>query len=204
MQHCVSWFEGLDGMRLFYQSWSPDELPQAVVITVHGLGSHSGLFAPATDYLVEQGYVVYGFDLRGHGRSPGQRGHINHWTEFREDLRRFIQRIRDKHPVCPCFLWGHSLGGTIALDYTLRSPESIAGLIVTAPALNGVKVPLCKRWLGRLLSRILPQFSLRVGLKKHPILADPTLQLLYEQDPLRHEYGSARLATEFFTTADWI
>lgn len=227
MKHIEGSFSGFGGLNLYYQSWHPDkplsntalngETPdqqtpnklsekeiQAIVVMVHGLGGHSGLFQPAVDYLVPQGYEVYSFDLRGHGRSPGQRGYITQWAEFREDLHLFLQHIRKQSADRPCFLWGHSLGGTIALDYALHSPDFLEGLIVTAPALGKVRIPLFKLALGYVLSRIVPRFSLKVGLRNDLCLKNPDLCVTYLQDPLRHEYGSARLATEFFATVNWI
>ncbi|NJP11567.1 MAG: alpha/beta hydrolase [Leptolyngbyaceae cyanobacterium RU_5_1] len=204
MKHNQGTFQGFGGLNLYYQSWHPVELTQAVVVVVHGLGGHSGLFDHVVQYLVPQGYEVYAFDLRGHGRSPGQRGHINTWTEFRGDLRAFLQWIREQRSRCPCFLWGHSLGGTIVLDYALRFPDDLQGLIVTAPALGRVCISPCKLLLGRLLSRVFPRFSLRLGLKNDVCSRDPSVCEAFLLDPLRHEYGSARLATEFFATVSWI
>jgi alpha-beta hydrolase superfamily lysophospholipase len=204
MIHCQGTFQGLNGINLFYQSWTPDHQTQAVIAMVHGLGGHSGLFATAAKYLVSQGYAAYAFDLRGHGRSPGQRGYINSWAEFRDDLRAFLERIHQQRPGCPCFLWGHSLGGTIALDYALRSPDYIHGLLVTAPALGDVKVSPVKLTLGRLLSRVHPRFSMKLGFKAEWGSRDPAMLASYTEDPLRHEVGSARLATEFLATVRWI
>lgn len=204
MRHVEGTFKGFGGLELYCQSWHPQEQTQAVVILVHGLGGHSGLFSNAVQYLVPQGYEVYAFDLRGHGRSPGQRGHINAWSEFREDLHEFLHYIETHRSGCPCILWGHSLGGTIALDYALRAQDSIQGLIVTAPALGRIKVPRTKLAIGRLLSHVFPRFSLQLGLQNNLGSRDPAVLSTYVDDPLRHAYGSARLATEFFATVNWI
>jgi alpha-beta hydrolase superfamily lysophospholipase len=204
MKHIEGIFKGFEGLNLYYQSWHPEEPTQAIVVLVHGLGGHSSLFTPLVDYLVAQGNDVYAFDLRGHGRSPGQHGYIRSWTEFREDLRAFLQRIFDQQSGCPCFLWGHSLGGTIALDYALHYPAGLQGLVVTAPALGKVCISPLKLALGKLLSQIWPRFSLKLGIKDEACSRDPQICEAFAHDPLRHEYGSARLATEFFATVDWI
>ncbi|MBE9179577.1 alpha/beta hydrolase [Oculatella sp. LEGE 06141] len=204
MKHVEGTFKGFGDLNLYCQSWYPTNQTQASVVMVHGLGGHSDLFNPAVDYLVVQGYEVHTFDLRGHGRSPGQRGHINTWAEFREDLRAFLQQIYQQRSGYPCFLWGHSLGGTIALDYALRSPQCLQGLIVSAPALGKVCISPVKLAVGRLLSRTLPRFSLKLGIRNDLCSRDPEICALYLKDALRHEYGSARLATEFFATVDWI
>lgn len=204
MQHTQGKFQGFRGCQLYYQSWLPVQPSQAMIVLVHGLGAHSSVFQNVVQYLVPQGYEVYAFDLRGHGRSPGQRGHINQWKEFREDLRAFLRYIQSQRSCCPLIVWGHSLGGTVALDYALHSPDEIQGLILTAPALTKVNIAPVKLALGRLLSKTVPRFSLKLGIQKQLGSRDPAALAAYLQDPLRHEYGSARLATEFFATVRWI
>jgi long-chain acyl-CoA synthetase len=204
MKHIEGTLLGYEGCHLYYQSWQPEGISHAIVILVHGLGTHSGVFQNVVDYLVPQGYEVYALDLRGHGRSEGQRGYINSWQEFREDLHLLLQQIRSQRACCSYILWGHSLGGTIALDYILHYPENIQGAIVTAPALNKVNISNFKLSLGKLFSKVLPRFSLKLGIPHEDSARTPAEQLAYEQDPLRHEYGTARLATEFSATVDWI
>lgn len=204
MKQVEGTFVGYAGESLYYQSWHPDQPSQAIVTLVHGLGGHSGVFQHVVEYLVPQGYEVYAFDLRGHGRSPGQRGHINSWREFREDLGAFLRQIRSQRTCCPHVLWGHSLGGTIVLDYVLHTADDIHGVIVTAPALGKISVSPVKLALGRLLSRIVPRFSMKLGICNSWGSRQPEAVAAYLQDPLRHEYGSARLATEFLSTVNWI
>lgn len=202
MTHIEGTFTGAGGLELYYQSWQPEGEVRAVIAIVHGFGAHSGLFMDAAQHLLPLGYAIYAFDLRGHGRSPGQRGHINSWAELREDLHTFLTRIQERGPGCAYFLWGHSLGAAIVVDYALRFPQSLQGVILTAPALGKVNLPLLKVALGRMLSQVWPNFSLKVGLDKGTNLRGPNL--IATQDPLRHEYGSARLAAEFFATEKWV
>jgi alpha-beta hydrolase superfamily lysophospholipase len=206
MEHYEGTFNGSGGINLYYQSWHSDSSARGVVVMVHGLGGYGDLFAPAVHYLLSQNHDVYAFDLRGHGHSPGQRGHIHAWSEFREDLHAFLHHINQQRETysCPYFLWGHSLGGTIALDYALRSPQLLKGLIVTAPALGKVCVPPFKLALGQLLSEVWPRFSLRLGIRNEVCIRNPEMCAVYLQDTRRHEYGTARLAKEFFATVDWI
>ncbi len=204
MQHFDGTFSGCDRLSLYYQSWQPDTLPRATLAIVHGLGSHSGCLRRAAVQLVAAGYSVYAFDLRGHGRSQGQRAYLNTWAEYREDLRTFLAVLQTHQVEPPIFLWGHSLGGTIVLDFALRHPASIRGLIVTAPALGKVQVPRIKMLIGQVLSRIWPRFSLTAGLDQSGSSRDAAVLADYAQDPLRHQCGTARLATEFMATANWV
>ena len=119
-------FQGVGGLDLYYQSWHPEGKVRAILVIVHGLGAHSDRFSNVIQHLIPKQYAVYALDLRGHGRSPGQRGYINAWSEFREDLAAFLQLIQTQNPGCPIFLLGHSLGGMIVLDYILLYPTSIS------------------------------------------------------------------------------
>jgi alpha-beta hydrolase superfamily lysophospholipase len=205
MNHTQSFFEGFNGLPLFYQRWFPDSLPvQGILIVVHGLGGHSDLFKHGIRCLLPQGYGVYALDLRGHGRSPGQRGYIHHWQEFREDLRAFLQFIRSRETVEHYFLWGHSMGGTISLDYALHYPDSLQGLILSAPALGHIGVPAWKLVVGQILSRVWPSFKLKVGIDHSLSSREAAVLADYATDTLRHEYGTARLSVEFFKTVGWI
>ncbi len=120
MNHKEGTFQGFDGIQLFYQSWLPDEDPKASIIIVHGGGDHSGRFGNVVNYLLPEKFAVFAFDWRGHGRSPGVRGHINSWNELSDDLSKFIHLVNEFHSNIPLFLFGHSMGGAIVLDYCLR------------------------------------------------------------------------------------
>lgn len=202
-KHQTGNFSGVGGFSLFYQSWHPQGSPRAIVPIVHGLGVHSNIFDNMIEFLVNRDYAVYAFDLRGHGRSPGQRGYINSWSEFREDLRAFLQLISSKETELPIFLLGQSLGGTIALDYALHYGDRLQGLILLAPALQ-VGVSPWKLTIGRILSQFFPRFALDTGIDITTSSRDLEVLQTLAQDPMRHTQGTARLATEFSNTVAWI
>jgi alpha-beta hydrolase superfamily lysophospholipase len=204
IHHQEDTFIGKGGLRLYYQSWHPQGQAEAVVAIVHGLGSHSDAFSNIVQYLVPRRFAVYSFDLRGHGRSPGQRGHINSWAEFREDLSRFMQLIATKEPQIPHFLFGHSLGAAIALEYVLHCPGRIRGVIASALPLGKVGVSPIKMAIGKVLSRVWPRFTLNTGIAPAANSRDLDVVNAYANDPLRHTKGSARLVTEFLSTANWL
>lgn len=193
-------FTGCNGLDLYYQGWLPPQPAKAILGIVHGLGSHSGWFATVATALAASGYAVYGLDLRGHGRSPGQRSYINRWSEFRSDFECFRQLMITQHPDLPCFALGHSLGAIIILDYALHHPQDLAGLMMMAPALKPTGVPPIRLAIGQLLSWTFPRFTLDTGIPKNVGSRDPEILAAYLQDPLRHRKGTARLATEFLAT----
>jgi alpha-beta hydrolase superfamily lysophospholipase len=196
-------FQGAKGLELYYQSWHPQGLAEAVLIIIHGHGGHSGIFTVMVEYLIEHNYAVYSFDLRGNGRSPGQRGYINSWSEFRADLKSFVDLVKAKEVNQDLFIIAQSMGGTIALDYILREPVQLKGLILLAPAL-GLGVSSWKLLAGKILSGILPRFSLATGIDFSAASRDPKAVAACREDPLRHSLGTARLATELLNTIEWI
>ena len=203
MEHREGSLKGVGRLNLYYQSWHPLGNPCAIVVIIHGLGSHSGLFSNVIEHLLKAGYAVYGLDLRGHGRSQGQRGHIRTWSEFREDLKVFLKLIEVQQPGCPRFLLGHSLGGAIVLDYVLRFPTAVQGVITMAIPLGRVGISPVKLTLGRTLSRVMPRFALNTGFAGTKASSDQNV-LTIAQDRLMHSRGSARLATEFLGAIAWI
>lgn len=189
-------YPGAGGVRLFRRHWQPTVPARAVVANVHGLGDHSGLYPALVDHLVARGFAVHAPDLRGNGRSPGQRAYIERWAELREDLHRFLQVVRAEEPGRPLFLLGNSLGGLIVLEYALHHAEGLRGVIAASPPLGRLGVPAPLLLLGRVLSRVWPRFSIRTGMDLTGLARDPAVAATVLSDPLFHRYGTARLSTE--------
>lgn len=203
MNHNEGTFQGFGGLQLYYQCWRPDGKPRAVLAIVHGFGEHSGRYMNVVHHLVPKGYAVYAFDHRGHGRSPGPRGHINSWEEFREDMRAFLQMVAAQEPGRPLFLMGHSMGGLIVLEYALHYPEGLKGVIASGPVLAQVGVSPLLLLLARLFSRIWPRLAMNTGLDATAISRDPEVVAAYQADPLVHSIASARLGTEMARATAW-
>ena len=187
---------GAGGMRLFRRCWRPEGSPRAVVVNIHGLGDHSGLYPTLVDHLVARGITVHSPDLRGNGRSPGQRAYVGRWEDFRDDLRRFLQVVREEEPGRPVFLLGNSLGGLIVLEYALHHPDGLRGVVAASPPLGRLGVPAPLLLLGRMMSRVWPRFSLQTGMDLSGLARDPVVASTLLADPLFHRYGTARLSTE--------
>ena len=128
-------FQTALGNRLHYKCWQPDTPGKAVLAIVHGWGEHGGRYQNIVGYMAAYGYVVYVFDNQGHGRSPGQRGHIKRWADYRANVRDYVAMIRHQQPNMPIFLMGHSMGALIVLDYVLNQPDDIDGVAVSATLL---------------------------------------------------------------------
>jgi alpha-beta hydrolase superfamily lysophospholipase len=205
VEHNEETFQGVGGLALYTQSWHPPGDPRGILAIVHGFGEHSGRYPNVVDCLLPRGYAVYGFDLRGHGRSPGQRGHIEDWGEYRGDVRAFLQMTAKEEPGCPVFLMGHSMGSLIVLDYVIRHPEGLAGTVLCSVPIEPVGVAKAHLVaIARLLSRLWPRFSLAVGLDTSALSRDPAVVRAYEEDPLVHGQGSARWGAESLDIVEWL
>jgi alpha-beta hydrolase superfamily lysophospholipase len=203
--HQTGYFPSHDGVELFYQHWWHDDRPaRSVLVMVHGLGGHSGLFENVVEALAPMGCHLYALDWRGNGRSPGRRGYINCWEELRGDIGAFLDMIHASQPHLPKFILGHSVGGAVVLDYVLHHPAGLQGTIISNPTLGAVGISPLRFAIARLLSQLWPTFSLSTGVDGNTGARDPALCAAYAADPLRHATGSARLATEYMATADWI
>ena len=196
MEHRTGNFAASGGTELYYQCWLPDGEPRAILAIVHGIGEHSGRYQNVVDHLVPRGYGVYGFDHRGHGRSPGPRGHVDAWGDFVEDVDAFLRLVAAQQPGRPLFLLGHSLGGLIVLDYVLHYPDTVQGVIASGPALAQTGASPLLMALARIMSRIAPRLTLDTGLDATAISRDPAVVEAYKQDPLVHGKATARFGAE--------
>ena len=115
-------------------------------------------------HLAADGLAVHALDLRGHGRSAGERAFAADLGEYVADLAIYVERVRASNPGAPLLLFGHSMGGAIATTYTLEHP--VDGLILSAAALQlGPEVWMTREHLGRLAA-----FNGRAKDQPHPVL----------------------------------
>jgi alpha-beta hydrolase superfamily lysophospholipase len=170
---------------------------------VHGISEHSGRYAAVVDGLTAAGFVVCAFDLRGHGRSEGQRGHIDRWSQYRGDVTAYLKQVNARYPGLPVFIYGHSLGALIVAEYVLSNPAGLEGMIVSGIPLipTGVaKKPLVL--LARSLSHVWPTFSVSLGVDGTRLSRDPAAVKAYDEDPLVHHTATARWGTETLDAID--
>ncbi|MFG6097779.1 alpha/beta hydrolase [Leptothoe sp. ISB3NOV94-8A] len=190
-------FCGANGLSLFYQAWYPSGTAKAILALVHGFGEHCDRYSTVTTALTQAGYAIFGFDNQGHGRSEGQRGHINRWQDYRDNVRAFLTQVRQHEPNLPLFVLGHSLGGLIVLDFALNAPQGLTGIIISGPPIRPVGI--AKPYLvviARALSGIWPRFSMDVGAGAETLSRDPAIVNQTEDDPLTHSMATVRWGTE--------
>ncbi len=184
MDHHSGEFETDDGLSIYTESWLPNHTPRAIVVIVHGYGEHIGRYMHVANEFEAHGYAVYGLDHRGHGNSEGLRVHVDRFEQFVQDLKRYIEQIKEEQPNRPIFLYGHSMGSAIALAYALQYPQDIAGLIISGSALTAdEEVPALVVKLSKLLSRLIPKVHLQ-PLDANLISRDADVVAAYNSDPL--------------------
>jgi len=185
-----------DGTQLFTRHWVPDAGAKAVICLVHGLGEHSGRYDHVARTYNDAGYAVLAMDTRGHGRSPGTRGHTP-FDATMEDVSALLARGAELHPGVPVFLYGHSLGGLIVLTFCLRNQPRIAGVVATSP---GLASPLLEQKLkigaAKVLGSLLPTVTIPTGLDANQISRDPAVVADYKADPLNHDKASLALGRD--------
>jgi alpha-beta hydrolase superfamily lysophospholipase len=144
------------------------------------------------------------FDLRGHGKTTGQRGHTPSYETLMEDIDRFLGEVEKRFPGCPRFLYGHSLGGNLVLNYVLRRRPALAGVIATGPGLRtALEQQTTKLLLARLLSRLMPTMTMHSGLPATALSHDPEVVQAYVNDPLVHDHATTRFAVEALAAGRW-
>jgi alpha-beta hydrolase superfamily lysophospholipase len=185
------------GDRRMLYAWTrqPEGQPRGVVAHVHGMGEHSRRYDHLTAIWAAHGYVSAGFDLRGHGRSEGARGHTPSYGQLLDDVATFLESLDDQWGDLPLTLYGHSMGGNLVLNYALqRRPPAIA-VVASAPYLRLACEPSAWRLrLAGLLKRIAPTTSFKTGIERAALSRDPAVIDAYLADPLIHD----RISASFF------
>ncbi len=200
----VEWkWNSRDGIQMYARNWKPSD-PKAVVVLVHGLGEHINRYHHVAEAFANANYAMQGFDLRGHGQSAGQRGYTPGYESLMDDITDFIADARQRYPGLPVFLYGHSMGGNQVINYALRSPQAIKGVIATGPWLKlAFTPPAAQVMIAKLLNNLVPSFSLSSALDQKALSRDPEVVSKYAADPLVHDKISVRLYTSIYTNGFW-
>jgi alpha-beta hydrolase superfamily lysophospholipase len=205
VSHRDGTFRTEDGLDLYYQVWGPDTGDdKAVLVLVHGLKDHSDRYAQVAWALAAHDYAVYAFDLRGHGRSEGDRVWVGSFEDYLEDLDVFLRAVvRTNEMGRPIFLFGHSMGGAIVTLYTLEYHPPIAGLILSAPAIH-VDVWGITQGLTHALAFMWPTAP-AMNLDDESFSRDPQVVAGMKCDPLITDgRGPAQTASELLDAMDTI
>lgn len=178
-------FTTSDGSRIFTRCWTPDDAPKATVFLVHGYAEHSGRYDHVAQTLIERGASVHAYDHRGHGRSDGRRAYVDRFEQYVDDLIQFRNQVEEASDL-PVFLFGHSMGGLVALLYVLNHDPELQGLLLSAPAIevNPDLAPLLRPF-AQVLGWLFPTLP-TVRSPQGAISRDPAVVEEAQHDPLNY------------------
>ena len=193
-------FWGYQDVELYYQVWRPAGPDQTIVGTMlvtHGLAEHSDCYQKFAEDVAAKGWIVFVWDLRGHGRSEGKRGYVNRFQDFAYDLDAAIRYVKSQFAPrgLPLVLFGHSMGGLVTLqNLVLLSPSGVSALALSSPALGlSLEIPKLKEKGARWLAEWLPKMTLHNEINFDDLVRDENMVRQYKADPLRHDKVSPRL-----------
>ncbi|MCB8963581.1 MAG: lysophospholipase [Bacteroidales bacterium] len=196
MEAVKEWWTTSRGNKLFAWHLLPVSQPKAVVLLVHGHGEHSWRYLHWAKQFAYCGYAFYSWDHIGHGMSDGQPGHVRRYEHLLFEVDLAITKVREQFPDLPIILYGHSMGGNIAINYAIRRSPSIKLLIVTSPwiRLAQPNSPYVDMFL-RVMSFVLPFYPYRSPVRPEAICHPEVEVRKYAEDPLIHNRILPRLYT---------
>ncbi|HET6762171.1 MAG TPA: alpha/beta hydrolase [Longimicrobiaceae bacterium] len=198
LEHRTGAFRAADGVEIRWQAWIPVHATAAVLLS-HGLGEHGGRYARLAGELAEHGIAVWVPDHRGHGLSGGPRGHAARFDDLARDFEAFRLHVSASIGAdLPLFLYGHSLGGLIALRYLQTHPQlPFRGAVLSAPLLGfHIRPPRWKTALAAVLNRLLPTARFANEVDPAGLSHDAEYVRSYRDDPLVHPWLTPRLFAE--------
>jgi alpha-beta hydrolase superfamily lysophospholipase len=177
-------FDGLGGVRIVYDVWTPDTAPRAVVVLSHGLGEYARRYDHVAQCFGGAGLVTYALDHRGHGRSGGKRMLVRDISEYTADFDTLVGIATREHPGLKCIVLGHSMGGGIVFAYGVERPDNYDMMVLSAPAVAAQELvsPLMVV-AAKVLGVLVPGLPVQ-ELDVDAISRDPAVVAAYNADPL--------------------
>jgi alpha-beta hydrolase superfamily lysophospholipase len=193
-------FEGVGGLKIATRSWRPDEAVRGIVLLIHGFNSHSGYMVWPAEQFCSKGFAAYALDLRGRGKSEGERFYVEKFSDWLEDVDSLAAIARSENPGVPVYVLGHSVGGVIASSYVFEHQTEIAGLICESFALD-VGLPQIAQLALEGASYLIPHLPV-YSLKNEIFSRDPAVVSAMNNDPLiANEKQPAETASEVLKAA---
>ncbi|MCB0663820.1 MAG: lysophospholipase [Saprospiraceae bacterium] len=196
--------KSFDGLDLVGKSW-PVQSPKAAVLILHGMGEHVLRFDHVAAFFNMNQIAAIGFDHRGHGQSGGKRGHMPALEAIFKDIDMGLAEAAKQFPGSPIFIYGHSLGGNLALSYTLNRKPAIRGTIASAPWIQlAFSPPALKVKIGIFLAKLFPGVLQNNELDVNFLSRDTEVVEKYVADPLVHDRISLSMATGMLQQGDYL
>jgi len=177
-----STFAGVGGLKIFSRSWQPEGKARGVVVIVPGFNSHSGQYLWVGEQFAKNNLAAYAIDLRGRGRSEGERFYVEKMEDYTDDVATLIRSAKSENPGVPVFLLGHSAGGVVSCIYALDHQSEIDGLVCESFAYD-LPVPGFVLSLLKGFDYIAPHLHVYT-LKNEHFSRDPQVVEAMKNDPL--------------------
>jgi alpha-beta hydrolase superfamily lysophospholipase len=179
-------FDGVGGVRIVYDVWTPNTEPTGVVILCHGYAEHARRYDHVAERFGEAGLVTYAIDLRGHGRSGGKRVHLKKISDYTDDFHHLVGIATAAYPELKRVVLGHSMGGGVVFTYGVEHPDDYAAMVLSGPAVYAQDaVSSVMIVVANVLGSILPGLPVE-DLPADAVSRDPEVVAAYEADPLVH------------------
>ena len=188
------------GVKIFVRSWTPGSRPRAAVVVCHGVNSHSGQYMWVGEQFAASGLAVFALDLRGRGKSDGERFHVEHVADYVSDLAGTVKLAKARHPGLPVFVLGHSAGGVVSAVYVLETQSEVAGFICESFAFQ-VPAPGFALAAIKGLSHIAPHLPV-LTLKNEDFSRDPKAVEALNRDPLTANEAQPAITVAALVRAD--
>ncbi len=183
------------GVELATREWLPDGAAKAGILIIHGLAEHSGRYEHVAEALTARGFAVHAYDQRGHGESGGSRIHVDGWDILLDDVEDRLSAMAFEIKA-PTVMYGHSIGGLVALDYCLTRSEVLPDLLVlSGPAIRAT-IAKWKQVLAPILAKVAPTAALPLDLEGDQLSRDPAVGEAYFNDPLVETKATAKFGAE--------
>jgi alpha-beta hydrolase superfamily lysophospholipase len=193
-------FESVGGVKIHLRSWQPGGTARAVVVICHGVNSHGGQYLWAGEQLAEAGFAVYALDLRGRGKSEGERFYVEDISEYVADVAGAIRIAKSRNPGLKVFLLGHSAGGVVSATYALDNQNELAGFICESFAFQ-VPAPGFALTALKGLSHVAPRLP-ALKLRNEDFSRDPKWVETLNADPLTAHEAQPAMTVAALVRAD--
>ena len=186
MQHSQGILSAPGLASLYYQCWSPEVSPRALILVAHGAAEHSGRYDIFARAFTTRGFAVAALDHLGHGHSDGDRCVVSSFQDYLQGLDALRLKVEAAFRGVPLFLLGHSMGGLIGANYLLENQHRFLGCVLSGPAIKvDPEPPGIQRLLVRILARLLPRWGL-LQLDARGVSRVPEEVERYLEDPLNY------------------
>jgi len=202
MQHQEFTFN-LHKTDFYGETWQV-ESPKASIVILHGMGGHLNRYTHVIKEFVDINFNVVAYDNFGHGKTSGKRGHNPNYDALLDVIDFNIKKAKQLSPELPVFIYGHSMGANLIMNYALRRNHTLKGIIATSPFLKlAFEPPAWKMFFGKILQKIAPSVTLGNEINPETISRNNKEVIKYETDKLVHNKISPNYSLKIIETGTW-